>query len=140
MKLAKILSFAFVLGTIAINSELSAKTNSIKMVLTETPPRTIIIKHPAANNIDGFFSTTTVLMFEIYKAGSKEDLDKIVADLKKNTDVESCVEGPLNGDYQAMSLTIKSMKDKKWYAELFKKAGLKNIKINNNPIVEVGKM
>ena len=140
MKLVKILSISLLFGATLLNSSVQAKTKPGISIFSETPAKTIIIKHPAAENIDGFFSTTTVLMFEIYKAGSKEDLAKIIAALKKNADVESCVEGPLTGDYQAMTLTIKSMKNKQWYADLFKKAGLKNIKINNNAIVEVGKM
>ncbi len=140
MKLVKILSISLFIGAATMHSSLEAKTNPVISVYSEIPAKTIIIKHPAATNIDGFFSTTTVMMFEIYKAGSTEDLAKIVAAFKKNADVESCVEGTLTGDYQAMTLTIKSMKSKQWYAELFKKAGLKTIKINNNPIVEVGKM
>ena len=140
MKLLNILSISLLMSATAISLPLEANVSQPVSVYSEIPAKTIIIKHPAATNIDGFFSTTTVLTFEIYKAGSKEDLAKMIAAFKKNTDVESCVEGPLTGDYQAMTLTIKSMKSKQWYAELFKKAGLKTIKINNNAIVEVGKM
>jgi hypothetical protein len=107
---------------------------------SETPARTIFIKHPAAQNVDGFFSTTTALMFEIYKPGSSEDMAKIISALKKDSNVEMCAEGAITGDYHMVNITLKSAKDKAWFAALFKKAGLNNIKINNNPIVEVGKM
>ena len=140
MKLSKLLSIALLIGTPVLISNVQAKNGPAVSIYSETPAKTVIIKHPAANNIEGFFSTTTNLMFEVYKAGTKEDLAKIIAAIKKNSNVQDCVEGPLNGDYQAITLTLKEMKNKQWYAELFLKAGLNTIKINNNPIVEVGKM
>jgi hypothetical protein len=110
------------------------------VVYSETPAKTVVIKHPLANDANKFFSSGTVFNFEVYKAGSKEDLTKILASLRSDAAVENVNLGPLVGDYQGFTLTLKSAKDKAWFMSEFKKAGLSSIKLNNNPVVEVDKL
>lgn len=107
---------------------------------SEIPAKTICIKHPDASNPDKYFSTSTNVMFEVYKAGSKDEISKIIGILKSDSNVESATEGRLTGDYQAITISLKNTKDKAWFVALFKKAGLNTIRINNNPIVSVEKM
>lgn len=107
---------------------------------SEIPAKTICIKHPNASEPDKFFSTSTNLMFEVYKAGSKEEIEKIIKMLKSDSNVQSASEGRLTGDYQAITISLKNPKDKAWFVALFKKAGLNTIRINNNPIVSIDKI
>jgi hypothetical protein len=113
---------------------------STAVVYNETPAKTIVIKHPDAADANKFFSKSTMLFFEVYKAGSKEELANIIKALKSDKNVESVTEGNVAGDYQGITIVLKSTKDKAWFATQFKKAGLNHIKINNNPVVEVSKM
>lgn len=140
MKILKTLSVSFLLGAAMINSTASASTINTVINLSEIPAKTVCIKNPSAADVNKFFSATTVLSFEVYKAGSKEEITKIINLLKKDADVESVSEGKLTGDYQSITLTLKSAKNKAWFATEFKKAGLNTIRINNNPIVEVDKI
>jgi hypothetical protein len=137
MKLIKTLSFSLLMASISLNASALNLNKNVKMY-TEPPAKTVFIKNPAAADVNAFFSGITVLNIEIYKSGS--ELAKIVSTLKSNSNVESCIEGKVTGDYQAVTLTLKNKKDKAWFAAEFKKAGLGHIKINNNPIVEVEKM
>lgn len=140
MQILRILPISLLLAIVLISAPVYGKINTFNISYSETPARTIVIKHPAANNPATFFSTSTVLTFEVFKPGSKEDVAAIIKALTKDGNVQSCTAGVLTGDYQAFTLTLKSAKDKAWFASLFKKAGLNTIKINNNPIVEVDKM
>lgn len=140
MRILKILSLSTVLSTVVLNLEATTEAYALTLNYLETPAKTICLKNPAASNPANFFSTSTVIMFEVYKPGSKEEMAKIVSSLKKDTNVQSCDEGNVTGDYHALTLNLKSAKDKAWFAALFKKAGLNTIKINNNPVVEVDKL
>lgn len=140
MKILKTLSVSFLLGVAVLNSTVNAKNTTISVNFSDIPVKTVCIKHAAAANADNFFSQATVLSFEVYKAGSKEDVANIINSLKKANGIESVSEGKLNGDYQGITITLKSAKNKAWFASEFKKAGLNNVRINNNPIVEVDKM
>lgn len=140
MKILKTLSISFLLGAAMINSSAVANTNIIASNYSEIPAKTVCIKNPAAVDVNKFFSEATVLSFEVYKAGSAEEVTKMINMLKKSFAVESVIEGKLNGDYQSITLTLKSAKNKSWFATEFKKVGLNTIRINNNPIVEVDKM
>jgi hypothetical protein len=140
MKILKTLSVSFLLGAAMINSTANASTINTVINFSEIPAKTVCIKNPSAADVNKFFSETTVLSFEVYKAGSKEEITKIINLLKKDAAVESVSEGKLTGDYQSITLTLKSAKNKAWFAAVFKKAGLNTIRINNNPIVEVDKM
>jgi len=141
MQLFKKISLSLLLSASVISSDfhgqVNGQVNATGIGYPETPAKTVCIKHPAANNPATFFSTGTVFSFEIYKAG---DVEKIVNSIKSDADVASCSKGIVTGDYQQIALVLKTTKDKKWFADLFKKAGLNTIKINNNPIVEVDKM
>ena len=140
MRILKILSLSTLLSTGVLNLEATTETSVLTLNYVETPAKTICLKNPAASNPATFFSTSTVIMFEVYKPGSKEEMAKIVSSLKKDANVQSCDEGNITGDYYALTLTLKSAKDKAWFAALFKKAGLNTIKINNNPVLEVDKL
>lgn len=140
MKMLRTLPVSLLLAIALISIPVYGKINTPAMHYAETPAKTIIIKHPAASNPATFFSSGTVYTFEVYKAGSADDIAMIVKALSKDANVESCTEGVLTGDYKGFMLTLKSAKDKAWFASLFKKAGLNTIKINNNPIVAVDKM
>ena len=135
MQILKAFSITALLALGVVNSELQAQANS--SVQTATPPKTIVIKHPLAANPDNFFSTGTAFTFEIFKAG---DVSIITELLKKDANVSQCTVGNVTGDYSQISIALKAQKDKKWFAALFKKAGLNTIKINNNTIVTVDKM
>ena len=137
MKIIKTLLVTFLLSGSAASVSASAKAYGI---YNETPSKTICIKNAQAADADKFFSTSTIVMFEVYKAGSKEEVAKIIKSLKLDPNVESVNEGALTGDYQAITITLKSTKDKAWFIKEFKKAGLNHIKINNNPVVEVDKI
>ena len=140
MKILKTLSLSLVLTGAMVNSAL-ANTRVNSVYSNETPAKTVIIKHALANDANKFFSSSTVISFEIYKPGTKEELAKIVASLKKDPAVESVNEGVVTGgDYYAMTIVLKSEKNKAWFVAEFKKAGLNTIKMNNNPIVEVDKL
>lgn len=140
MKILKTLSVSFLLGVAVLNSTASLKNTVVSVNFSEIPAKTVCIKHPAAANAAKFFSETTMLSFEVYKAGSADEVAMIVSSLKKDGNVESVTEGKTTGDYQQFTISLKSAKNKAWFASEFKKAGLNTVRINNNPIVEVDKM
>ena len=140
MKIIKTLTFTLLFAVAVVNSSIYGFNKSLVLKIDDTPSKTICIKNPAASNTTDFFSNTIQFSFEIFKAGSKDDVLKIINSFKNDAAVESCSEGVLTGDYLAISLTLKSNKNKAWFIKSFKKAGLKTIKINNNPIVEIEKI
>jgi hypothetical protein len=108
--------------------------------LNETPVKTVVIRHPMADDASKFFSASTVVHFEVYKPGTQQEKAAIIAALQKDAVVETVSEGPVVGDYHSITLVLKSVKDKAWFVAAFKKAGLNTIKMNNNPIVNVDKL
>ncbi|MDZ4663283.1 MAG: hypothetical protein SGJ15_00250 [Bacteroidota bacterium] len=124
------------LGSLVVN----ANTRNDVIIVKETPAKTVCIKNAMANDVNTFFSNTTNLFFEVYKPGTKVDLIAILDKLKAVDGVENASAGNINGDYYAITLTLKSKKDKAWFSKAFAAAGLGHIKINNNEIVEVGKL
>ena len=137
MQILKTLSLTVLLSLAAMPPGMYAQINSQTTKFTETPARTIIIKHPAANDPATYFAMTTVFTFEVYKPGN---IDKIVSQMSKDPGVEMCKVGGVNNEYYQINLVVKSAKDKMWFAALFKKAGLFTIKINNNSPVDIDKM
>ena len=140
MKFIKTLTFALFFTVTIVNSAIYGNNKSSVLKSDDAPAKTICIKNPAASNTTEFFSNSTSFSFEIYKAGSKDDVLKIIKSFKNDPNVENFIEGVLTGDYLAVSLILKSNKNKAWFIKLFKKAGLKTIKINNSPIVEIDKI
>ncbi len=136
MKILKTLLISCMLTGSALN----ASAVAVPVAFIETPVKTIVIKHPEAANADKYFAKSTIVMFEVYKAGSKDDVAKIIKSLQSDSNVESVTEGNLTGDYQAITITLKNNKDKAWFVSQFKKAGLNHIKLNNNPVVEITKL
>ncbi len=108
--------------------------------IKELPAKTICIKHPMANDAGSFFSTTTNLFFEVYKPGTKADYTVIIEKLQKTEGVQNVTPGAITGDYYGINITLKTVKDKDWFAAAFKKAGLENIKINNNDAIALDKL
>lgn len=109
-------------------------------IYNQTPEKTICIKNPQAANADQFFSSASMLFFEVFKAGTKDDVAKLIKTLHSDPNVESVQEGALVGEYQGITIVLKSHKNKAWFVSLFKNAGLNHIKINNNPVIEVDKL
>jgi hypothetical protein len=134
MKTKTLFPFLLICLLFFSSGHLKAQTNSGSAV---TPNKTIVIKHPGANDVNAFFSSNTVLSFEVYKPG---ELTPLINALKKDGNVENCTAGTLTGDYQQFTVSLKSAKDKAWFVALFQKAGLGHIKINNKPVTEVGKI
>ncbi len=130
MKTLYSIIFVFALG-LANATTLVGPNNSI-IVIKELPAKTICIKHPLASDPVKFFSTGTSFHFEVFKPGTKADLMSIIDKLKKVEGVENCLPGNVNGDYYSVELTLKSAKDKAWFINAFKAAGLDHIKINNS--------
>ena len=81
MKILKTLSVYFLLGAAMINSTASASTINTVINLSEIPAKTVCIQNPSAAVVNKFFSETTVLSFEVYKSGSKEEITKIAEEL-----------------------------------------------------------
>lgn len=140
MKKLRIFYFFLFLSSVISNFSLYATVNKANVINFDTPDKTICIKNPDATDTDKYFSSNTVYYFEIFKGGTSDQLDQIIKLLKKDSAVLSCLKNSLNGDFQAITLTLKTLKSKSWFINQFKKAGLNTIKINNNPIVEVEKM
>jgi hypothetical protein len=139
MKLAK--TFALSLLILGMGVAVAAPvSNKAVIKFADIPVKTVVIKNPEAADANKYFSTATTVTFWVYKAGSADDANKIAQHLKKNSDVANCGAGKLTGDYQEMTVTLKTAKDKAFWASLFKSAGLGHIKINNNEIVEMDKM
>lgn len=130
----------FALMSLSLVTKASVYPVIEKVTLKETPAKTICIKNAMAADANKYFSTTTSFYFEIYKPGSKADLVAIIDKFKATEGVENCTPGNVTGDYYAITLTLKSTKDKAWFAKTVKVAGLGHIKINNNEAVEVEKM
>lgn len=137
----KIALYSFV-ALMSLSTAFKASNHSTieKVIVKETPAKTICIKNAMAADANKYFSTTTSFYFEVYKPGSKADLVAIIDKLKATEGVENCTPGNVTGDYYAITLTLKSAKDKAWFAKTVKEAGLGHIKINTNEVVEVEKM
>ncbi|PBQ33433.1 hypothetical protein CNR22_17155 [Sphingobacteriaceae bacterium] len=136
MQILKSLSLTIFLSTAVVNVS-TAQSNPPQTAIAETQPKTVVIKHPAANDPATYFSMAPIFNFEIYKPG---EIDKIVAEMAKDPDVMMARVGGNNGDYYMINLQLKSVKDKTWFAAFFKKVGIKMVKINNNPPVDVAKL
>jgi len=101
----------------------------------ELPAGALVIKHPDAGN-PAFFEGT-VYHFWMY-AASPARLSAVISSFEKNKAVESCVKGASAGEHNELVIVLKSRQDKKWFISLFKSAGIKYVKVNNNPAVETG--
>lgn len=121
-----------------ISSLLISSNNTKPLVLFgETPAKTIVIKNPAADDVNTFFSNSQVYSFEVFKIG---DVKAVIDLIKKNKDVESCSAANAIGDFTPITLSLKSKKNKDFFIALFKNAGLMNIRINHKELSAVDKM
>jgi hypothetical protein len=123
-------------GSVAVN----ASAKSAYVMFKETPAKTVCIKAANATDANAFFSASTSYFFEVYKPGTKTDLLDIVNKLKSQEGVEACSPGTITGDYCAITLTLKTKKDKAWFVNAFSKAGLNHVKMNNGEAVEISKL
>ena len=139
MKILKTLSVAVLLTGALVSSTVYGKVNPTIINYAEIPAKTVVLKHPAAENTTNYFSSATVITFEVYKVGAKAEMDNVTKVFLKEG-AESCIPGGLTGDYQAYTISLKTAKDKAWFAATFRKAGLNSIKINNNAVVSVDQM
>jgi hypothetical protein len=140
MKIFKTLSVSFLLAGALVSTSVVGKVNSVVVNYSETPAKTAVIKHPAASNINKYFSEATLFHFEVYKIGSQQDINMVITAFTKDSNVESCTAGVVTGDYQAFDVSVKSAKDKAWFVAKLKKAGVNTIKINNNPVVDIERL
>lgn len=138
MTILKTISLSILLVSIASVTSIKANINST--LFAESPAKTICIKHPEAVDANKFFAKATIINFEIFKVGSASELDKIVKILSSDANVESCTSGKITGDFSAITLNLKSAKNKVYFINLFKKAGLTHIKLNNSDAVETDKL
>lgn len=137
-------SFVLYIALVAGIGSLQASASGNKAISAvsskELPAKTICIKHPMANDANSFFSTTTNLFFEVYKPGSKADFTAILDKLKQTEGVQNVTPGNITGDFFGVNLSLKGLKDKAWFIQAFKKAGLEYIKLNNNEAVSLDKL
>lgn len=141
MTILKTLSLSLLLaGSLVSKATLSVGPISELGVNIDYPAKTIVIKNMAAEDINKYFSTGTIFNFEVYKVGTKADIDALIALFQKDAAVESLNMGTTTADFQAFTLVLKTAKDKQWFINAFKKAGLNSIKVNRNPVVEVEKL
>ena len=139
MKILRIISFSVLLVGAVVSPTINA-ANSSTVVLADIPAKTVCIKHPEAADANKYFAAATVVNFEVYKAGSIANVEKIVKLLSEDKNVESCTAGKVTGDFSAITLSLKSAKNKAYFVGLFKKAGLTTVKLNNNAPVEADKL
>ena len=139
MKFIKALSFSLLMlsGSVTLLG-----SNIVRSVvsISETPAKTVIIKAGGAANANTFFSTTKAVSFEVYKAGSADELAAMISKIKAHEGVEIVITGKTTGDYTNVNVSLKEVKDKAYWIGLFKAAGLGHVKINNNPVTDVEKM
>lgn len=137
-------SFVLYMAMIAGTGNFQAASSGIHapsvVLVKELPAKTICIKHPMANDANSFFSTTTNLFFEVHKPGSKADFTAILDKLKQMEGVQNVTPGNITGDFFGVNLSLKGLKDKAWFIQAFKKAGLEYIKLNNNEAVSLDKL
>jgi len=140
MKILKLflVTLVFALTTYSASAQAGVAITAVSP--SEPPAKTVFFKHPNAVDLNQFFSESKIYMFEVYKIGNKEDLAKVIKSLSSDKEVENVSAGVVTGDYQAIQMLLKTTKDTAWFIKQFQKAGLKTIKINNNPIVEVEKL
>lgn len=139
MKKLAVYTLALFLGA-SVVSQAEVIVNPLNTVVKETPVKTACIKNPMAYDVNKFFSTTTNLQFEVFKPGSKADYIAMIDRLKAVDGVQTCVSGNITGDYYGIILVLKSAKDKAWFINAFKTAGIEHVKINNSDAVEVEKL
>lgn len=139
MKLIKTLALSLMLSTVSYTATATNKLITVTKAVN-IPDKTICIKNPNAADPNKFFSTVTMLNFEIYKPGNAEFVNSVVETLKKNPSVESVTIGKVTGDFHAVTLVLKSANSKEFFVANFKRAGLSNIKINNNEAISLDKL
>jgi hypothetical protein len=135
MKLFKTLTFAAAIFSVF---SISANPVSKAVIYQQTPDRTVTIKS-ASTDANVIFSAG-MIGFEVYKAGSAQEVNALLKKLKENKEVSEAVAGKVTGDYTQITVSLKSVKDKAFWAGLLKSAGLNNIKINKNPVTEIDKI
>ncbi|MCU0360387.1 MAG: hypothetical protein MUF75_06650 [Bacteroidia bacterium] len=101
------------------------------------PPKTVYLKHPLAANLDVFFAQTTVFTLYIFQSGSTQDLKLLIKKLSQDKALNSCVTGSVNGDFQAVEVSLKQIQNKAWFVKWLKNAGLQTIKINSDPVKSI---
>ncbi len=140
MKILKILSISVLLVATSVSNTVNAKIKTFKLAFIEIPVKTVCIKHPEAADATKYFANATIVSFEIYKAGGAAEIDKIIKLLSADANIESCTAGKITGDFSAITLSLKTAKNKAWFVSQFKKAGLTHIKLNNSAPVEADKL
>ena len=82
MNTLKTLSVSLLLATALLSPAVVSAKKTYVINFNETPVKTICLKHPAAADVNKFFSEITMLTFEVFKPGTKEDVANIISSLK----------------------------------------------------------
>ena len=98
MKIIKTLTFTLLFAAAVVNSSIYGNNRSLVLKIDDTPSKTICIKNPAASNTTEFFSKTTQFSFEIFKAGSKDDVLKIIKPISKVESIEVIKDETVKGE------------------------------------------
>lgn len=139
MKILRIVALGLFVLSVSVSPAINvARTSLVKY--SETPAKTVFIKHPDAADANSFFSKNTSLMFYVFKAGSADEVNKMIETIKKNKNVLNAGAGKVTGDYQEITVNLKSAKDKAFWVDLFKSAGLNHIKINNGDVRDINQL
>lgn len=129
--------FLFSLVLFAAVSTFLAQTTQINQQVTEAemPLKTVLINESSAERSQDFWSSLTILRFNVYRAGTVADVQKVLDVFGKDPAVKSIKEGDVNGDNKEFVLTLEKPQKKEWYLGRFKEAGLSHISINEQPAV-----
>jgi len=133
----------FFLLTLLVFAAVSYEFSSVRSAILQStvmPPKTIILKHPGAEDLNVFFAQTTVFTIYVYQCGTAQDLQSIVGKLSKDKVVSSCVPASANGDYQAINVNLKQTQNKTWFVSWLKSAGLKTMKVNNGTLISLDQL
>jgi len=134
----KTLKLSFTIASLLLSTFLFSHKNFTKAKLFgETPAKTIVIKNLGADDTNTFFSNSKIYSFEVYKIG---DVKAVLELLKKDKNIETCSASNPIGDFTPIQLSLKNTKNKAWFINLFKAAGLNNIRINQKDVMPVDKM
>jgi hypothetical protein len=104
------------------------------------PNKTIVLTDPGVEQPGAFLPGVEILRFSVYKAGSTDDVKKMLRSLSGTDGIKKVSEGPVSGDMKEFVIELNAPRDLAWYRNTFTKAGFKYIKLNTanaKPISEL---
>lgn len=97
---------------------------------SQVPNKTVCIKHPDAEQFQEFLKKQSVLFFEI--KGDKAEVEKIIQQLRKHPEIQSCTPGKTTADFYAFQITFKKNPSAEEFKKMLKDCGVIALKINNH--------